>query len=115
MNFDDAVKVHEEWKTKLAEYISKPDHSLDAAVVGADNECELGKWMLGEGLKHSGQAEFTRLKKDHTRFHKAAGAIVKKANSGERVSKEAAMGPRSEYAAASVAVVNALMALKYNF
>jgi hypothetical protein len=97
MNFDDAMKAHEEWKSKLAEYISKPDRSLNAATVGADDECELGKW----------------LKKDHRRFHKAAGAIVKKANAGNRVSEKAAMGPRSEYAAASVAVHNGLTAMKF--
>jgi hypothetical protein len=113
MNFDDAMKAHEEWKNKLVEYISKPDRSLDTATVGADDECELGKWLRGEGQTHSGVAEFSQLKKDHRRFHKAAGAIVKKANAGNRVSEKAAMGPRSEYAAASVAVHNGLTAMKF--
>jgi len=113
VNFDDAIKVHEEWKNKLVEYISKPDRGLDAATVGAEDQCELGKWLRGEGLAHSGVAEFSQLKRDHKRFHKAAGAIVKKANAGNRVSEKAPMGPRSEYAAASVAVHNGLTAMKF--
>lgn len=112
MNFDDAIKSHVMWKTKLASYINKPDHSLNASVVAADKNCELGKWLHGEGSKHASLAEYSTLASDHARFHKAAGAIIAKADSGQNVSEEIALGGRSEYASASSSVVSSLMALK---
>ena len=112
MDFDEAIKAHTAWKTRLASYLSKPDHSLIASVVAADDKCDLGRWIGGEGTKYSKLPEFAHLKTDHTRFHKAAGEIVKKADSGKSMTEEVALGSRSEYAAASTAVINALMAMK---
>ncbi len=51
MNFDEAITAHARWKTNLAVYISNPDHGMNASVVGSPNECELGKWINGEGKK----------------------------------------------------------------
>lgn len=112
MNFDDAIKSHTMWKMKLASYITKPDHSLNASVVASDGNCELGKWLQGEGRKHASLPEFSSLASNHTRFHKAAGAVITKADSGQNVSEEIALGGRSEYASASSSVVSSLMAIK---
>lgn len=48
----------------------------------------------------------------HARFHKAAGDVVNKANAGQKVTEEIALGSKSEFAAASGDVVKALMAMK---
>jgi hypothetical protein len=112
MNFDEAINVHSAWKQKLNTYLAKPDHSLKVADVEADNKCALGQWMQGEGQKHSALPEFSKLRTDHARFHKAAAAVVKKADAGEKVAGETALGAHSEFATASTAVVAAIMALK---
>jgi len=112
MNFDDAIGAHAEWKMKLSAYISRPDGSLDAAAVSRDDKCALGQWIAGEGVKYSRLPEYAKLKAEHARFHKAAGEIVKKAASGGKVSEEMALGGRSEFSAASNAVVTAIMAMK---
>jgi hypothetical protein len=90
----------------------KPDGSLKANEVSQDNQCVLGKWIYGEGGKYAQLAEFKTLKAEHTRFHKAAGEVIKKADSGKDVSEEVALGGKSEFAQASTAVVSAIMAMK---
>jgi hypothetical protein len=49
---------------------------------------------------------------DHAHFHEAAGNIIRQADSGKNVTSEVSLGSKSEYAAASNAVVSALMKLK---
>lgn len=112
MNFDDAIKAHSDWKNKLARYIQHPDHSLKAAEAGVDNKCTLGQWIYGEGSKHASMPEFTKLKSEHQRFHKAAAAVISKADSGANENQEVALGGKSEFSTASANVVTAIMAMK---
>ena len=112
MNFDDAIKAHSDWKMKLTKYIKHPDHSLKSAEVAIDNRCALGQWINGEGKKFASLPEFSKLKTEHQRFHKAAAAVVVKADSGQDQSEEVCLGAKSEYAAASSTVVSAIMAMK---
>jgi hypothetical protein len=112
MDFEKAIQAHVQWKSKLAAYIAKPDHSLNSATIAKDNCCELGKWLHGEGQMHSKSPEFAKLVADHARFHAAAADIVKRADAGQHVNEEVALGAHSEYAAASNTVVTELMRLK---
>ncbi len=112
MNVDDAIKAHSLWKMKLAQYISKPDRSLNPAVVGSSNQCDLGKWLIGEGKQYSALPEFTALVTHHTDFHKAAGAVITKADAGQQVAEEIALGGKSDFARASTAVMQSLMNIK---
>jgi methyl-accepting chemotaxis protein len=112
MNIDEAVSAHVQWKARLAAYLAKPDQSLKPIEVGADNKCALGQWLHGEGKAHAGKKEFTDVVQKHSEFHKAAAEVVRRANAGEAVSEEVALGARSEFAQASSAAVLALVALK---
>jgi hypothetical protein len=111
MDVNEAIQAHAHWKGKLAAYIAKPNHSLNADSLSRDNECELGKWLYGEGRKQSGWAGYAQLISDHARFHKAAGEIVRKADAGERMEESVSLGGKSEYSSASSAVVGSLMKL----
>jgi len=112
MNFDEAVIAHSEWKRKLNAYIAKPDHSLNAADVAANDKCSLGKWLSGEGLKFARFPEFPKVVAEHTRFHKAAADVIRKADNGQNMTSEVALGAQSEFGRASGSVVLALMDLK---
>jgi hypothetical protein len=112
MSFDDAVVSHSEWKRKLYDYGMNPDHSLTSAEVAANDRCKLGKWIRGEGRRYSGYPEFAKLIAEHTCFHKAAAEIVSRADSGEDVRGEFALGVGSEFSLSSSAVVLALMDMK---
>lgn len=112
MNFDDSIRAHSDWKMKLSVYVSKPDGSLKAVEAEQDNKCALGQWIYGEGMKYSAEPEFSTLKAEHTKFHKCAAAVIRKADSGQKVSEEIAIGGKSEFASASSAVVSAIMKMK---
>jgi len=115
MNFDDAVAAHSEWKRKLNSYLQKPDHSLNAAEVAADDRCVLGQWIKGEGRTYSSAPEFAKLTTEHTRFHKAAADIVNKVDRGQDVSAELVLGGGSEFGRASSAVVLAIIDMKKKY
>lgn len=112
MNFDEAIKAHSDWKLKLSTYLNKPDGSLKAGEAELDNKCALGQWIHGEGGKYSTQPEYSTLKTEHAHFHKCAGSVIRKADSGQKVAEEVALGSKSEFAAASSAVVMAIMKMK---
>ena len=113
MNFDEAVRTHSDWKSRLRQYVSHPDRSLDVATVTSDQRCDLGKWLSDEGKLYSSMPEFLKLKTDHARFHRAAGDVIRRADSGAKVTEEMALGAHSEFADASGAVVSAIMAMKH--
>ena len=112
MNFDEAIQAHANWKMKLSAYIRKPDRSVDAGVLAKDNVCALGKWIYAEGVAFSALPEYQELKNSHALFHQAASSIVKKADSGESVSDEVALGAQSEYNKHSTKVVQSIMKMK---
>lgn len=112
MTFDDAVNCHSEWKRKLQAYVSNADGSRNVEEVGSNNKCKLGRWIRGDGRKYAGLPEFAKLIAEHTRFHKAAADIVRRADRGQDVSFEFAVGAGSEFSLASSAVVLALMDMK---
>lgn len=113
MNFDDAIKAHVMWKIKLITYITKPDKSLNAVEVSSDNRCDLGKWLHSpEAARFNSLPEFSLLKKAHADFHKEAGSIILRADKGESLVAETALGAKSNYANTSSEVVKHCMTLK---
>ncbi len=112
MDFDQAISAHSAWKMKLSTYLRKPDGSIKSAEVQVDNKCALGQWIYGEGAKWNTLPEYTTLKNEHAKFHKAAAEVVRKADSGDSVSEDIALGSKSDFAAASNAVVSSIMAIR---
>ncbi|HEX3987152.1 MAG TPA: methyl-accepting chemotaxis protein [Acidobacteriaceae bacterium] len=109
MDFDRCIAVHVRWKSKLASYLKHPDRSLDAATTAQDSGCDLGKWLYGEGRRHAQSPEFSHLVAEHARFHRAAGDVIRRADSGQKVAEDVALGGHSEFAQASTSVVGSLM------
>lgn len=112
MDFDEAIKAHSAWKMKLGSYLRKPDQSLKAAEVAMDNKCDLGKWIYGEGAKHSALPEFATLKTEHAKFHKCAASVITQADAGKSMTEEVMLGSGSEFSTASSNVVGAIMKMR---
>ena len=112
MDFDQAIAAHSSWKQKLRKYIANPDRSLLADDVEMDNRCDLGKWIAAEKMNYGSLPELEKLRSEHVRFHLAAAAIIRRADSGQNVTEEVALGSKSDYSYASSAVVRAIMAFK---
>jgi len=112
MDFDEAISAHSAWKTKLKGYLRKPDKSLNVNIVGMDNQCTLGQWLYDEGKKYSAFPEYAELRDQHADFHRAAADLAKRADAGESVSEEAALGANSPFSKLSAHVVQLIMKMK---
>jgi hypothetical protein len=115
MNFDDCVKAHVAWKGKLQSYLKKPDKSLSPTTVESDRNCDLGKWLHGEGAKFASNPKFSQLVAEHAKFHKAAAGVIRHADTGKNVVEETALGGNSEFSTASAKVVGLIMECKKEF
>jgi methyl-accepting chemotaxis protein len=112
IDFDKAISAHSDWKRKLAAYIQKPDASLKAADVGADNNCALGQWMYGDGSRYSSMPEYSQLKSAHAHFHTAAAQVVSKADTGQSLIENDVLGTKSDFGQCSTRVILALKAMR---
>lgn len=114
MNLDEAITKHAEWKVKFRSAITKKE-KLDAAAIGMDNRCDLGKWLHGEGKRmHSANGNFSVLIDLHAAFHKAAGRIAAVINAENYDQAEKMLGAGTEYTLASSNVAAAITRLKKN-
>lgn len=115
MDLDDAIASHAEWKKRLTDYLRAPDQSLDPGVVGRDDVCELGQWIhepSGERDPVRSTRAFSELREHHAKFHEAAADVVRRANDGQHVTAEAALGSGSVFARYSSMVVRSIMQVR---
>lgn len=112
MDFEAAIAAHSAWKTKLKTYLKNPDRSLKASDIEVDNKCVLGQWIYGEGKKWNSTAGYSDLKTEHAEFHKAAAAVIRRADSGQSVSEEVAIGAASDFSTSSAAVVRSIVRMR---
>lgn len=111
MNLDDAVSAHQKWKIRLGMVIEgKSPDSLDPAIVEKDDQCELGKWLLGDGRVHQEKPEFGAVKAEHSSFHRHAAAVLRRALKGDRQGAKADLD--GAYYEQSQKVVMAIIKLK---
>ena len=112
MNFEEAVLVHQRWKTKLRMAVDgKSTESLDPNVVCKDDQCDLGKWIHGEGGRTMGaKPEFGAVKTTHADFHALAGSILKKAQAGDKAGADQMLD--GEFFQASTKVIQAITKCK---
>lgn len=83
MNLTNALNAHTQWKVRLQAAVDQKQ-PLDAATIGRDNVCELGKWLYGEGKTlFAGTDIYTQVVHRHAMFHAAARAVAEKINARE--------------------------------
>lgn len=112
MNLDDAISAHAQWKTKFRMAITKHE-TMDAATIGKDNCCELGKWLYGEGRSlHSSKPQFTALLAKHKAFHGEAGKVATVINAKKFEEAEKMISGASPFGVASNEVGMAISSLK---
>lgn len=112
MNLDTAIQAHAQWKMKLRLAISRCE-AVDAPTISADNCCELGRWMHGEGRSAFGRSPvFNECLTLHAAFHREAGRVATAINGRRYDDAEAMLAGGSAYNEASSAVGAALIRLK---
>ena len=86
IDFMAAIEAHVRWKVRLENYIDGSSaEKLDAAIVGMDNQCVLGKWIYGSGgQKYGDNPLFQEIREIHTEFHKCSAGIMCQADAGDK-------------------------------
>jgi hypothetical protein len=112
MDLGETLHKHAEWKTKFRAAMIKKE-TLDAATIGKDNCCELGKWLHGDGKRSFGElASYSVCVEKHANFHKEAGKVATLINARKYDEAELALGLHSAYGQASNAVATAIVRLR---
>ncbi len=85
IDFFTAIEAHVRWKIRLESYIAgSSEETLDAEVVGRDDQCALGKWIHSAGKERFGNhPKFPELRDIHARFHQCAGDVIRACDRGE--------------------------------
>ena len=112
LNVDSAIEAHRQWKVKLRAAIDQQTQ-LDAETLSCDDRCTLGQWIYGPGGQTFGNRPgFLALLEDHKSFHKAAGDVARRINSGSLDDAQRMLGAGSVFARASNAVIMRLTRIK---
>ncbi|HYW41671.1 MAG TPA: CZB domain-containing protein [Bryobacteraceae bacterium] len=115
MDYNAAVLAHSRWKTRLKNHLMGQEQ-VDPGSVAKDDQCDLGKWIYGDGKKHATLSAFADLKTKHTKFHLVAANVVNSARSRPRDKALELIDPlESEFGRATSDVINALAAAKTLF
>lgn len=79
MDLNQAILAHQQWKSRLNQFLGGSSQEvLDPATTGKDDQCELGKWIHGEGRREfRDEPAFLALHDCHEHFHRKAGEVVK--------------------------------------
>ncbi len=108
---DDAIGVHTNWKLKLLTAVNGGEVP-DRNKVCVDNQCDLGKWIYGDGQKSLGQSpDLAKLKEEHKRFHQTVGSIIDLVQQKKVVEAKKNI-LEGEFHARSLGVVSCIQALK---
>ena len=112
MDLDSASQAHAAWKVKLRTAIAKQE-TLDARAIGADNCCELGKWLHGDAKAQLGRfASYRDCVTKHAAFHREAGAVAQAINQQDFAKAQQLLEAGTPYSLATSAVSSAILGLK---
>jgi methyl-accepting chemotaxis protein len=114
MDFDQAILAHTGWKNRFRSHL-KGKEVLAAETVAADDKCELGQWLHGNGKKYAGQPEFQVAMRKHARFHAVAAEVIQKAKTMPAEQRASLIALGSEYGKASTDCVASIVALRDAF
>jgi hypothetical protein len=110
MDYEQVIAQHMGLPHKLGEYAKRPDGTLKADDIQADDSCGLGQWLQKDGSKHRDLAEYAALTEAHTRLHGTAADIIKHADAGTMPAE--ALADKGEFQVSFATFLMALMKLR---
>lgn len=85
MNFLEIINAHVRWKERLLAHIEgRSAEKLDPAVIARDDQCQMGKWIYGDGKLFQDTPQYAQVRAEHARFHQIAANVVRHVDSGDR-------------------------------
>ena len=92
MDLDHAMEAHALWKIKLQRAINEKT-TLDLSQLSRDDQCDLGKWLHGDGKTRFAKLEAYQVcLTKHAAFHKAAGKVGEAVNAKKYAEASAMLG-----------------------
>jgi len=113
MDLNDAIDAHVHWRFQFRQFLEGAPGALSGEIAGQEDQCVLGKWLLGEGReKYGNLPEFPDLRAQHARFHAFARAIVERLQAGDKLGVEKLLAVDGDFARASVEIAHQMQRIK---
>jgi len=111
MHLGNAIAAHDEWKARFRAAINA-NEMLDTTTISADNHCELGKWLHGEGKRLFGKLSMhPHCVATHKIFHQEAGRIAEAINAKKFVEADSMLAAHTHFSKTSIALTAAILRL----
>jgi hypothetical protein len=111
MDFHEAIVAHTKWKIRLFQGIRGRGQLPEAVEIARVDQCDLGKWLAGEGAQYASYSSHREVLAAHAEFHRRAAEVARTLKSGDAEGAETLLASGGPYAFASDAVVLALTKL----
>jgi len=86
-NYDLIVLMHRNWLAQLRAFLDERKENLTVTDKDYLN-CDLGKWIYGDGKQYQSNEYYRVLEKQHQGFHSLAGEIYRTKKSGDNAKAE---------------------------
>jgi hypothetical protein len=85
MTFDEAAAAEAQWNAHFLGFlVGAYREPYDLQVIGADNQCPLGRWLHGEARCHASLPEYQALLQEHAVFHLWGASALRMVESGDQ-------------------------------
>ena len=112
MHLGNAIVAHEEWVVTFRQAIASAE-IFDVVSISADDACDLGRWLHGEGKRLFGNLPiYTRCVATHTLFHREAAKVATAINGKHLVDAECMLAAHTPFSEASRALADAIVQLQ---
>jgi len=110
MDLVHAIDAHMLWRVRFRSALAR-GQTLDVSTISADDQCEVGRWLKGQGKIECGtNAAYAKLVEQHRDFHRCAGAVAAAITHGSKPEAERLLAV--DFKAVSMLTVAAIAALK---
>lgn len=97
---EQALAVHAAWRKTFRDYLAGRC-ALDADAVGANDQCQFGKWLNREGYRLMPSELHEQIRAAHDEFHGVAGRIVAKIRDRQFIEARQDLAPEGVFNQAS--------------
>jgi hypothetical protein len=105
MDFSAAITAHLAWKGRLTRCVEGTGEAIDPAVVAAEDQCNLGKWLVEVSTLRPRDAAIAEIRRQHREFHAAAAEVVRCCQCGDREGARARLASGSTFANLSSSLI----------
>jgi methyl-accepting chemotaxis protein len=110
MHYWSPFRAHAEWMAELREFIYG-NGDMESERVARDDQCELGEWLYGEGMRYRHFEEYDNARQIHAALHRQAARVVDLVRIGKRTEAAAHVAPGGKLRKMSAALVKAFTRL----